>query len=335
MTSRERIKAILAGEPADRVGFWLGEPHAETWPLYLKYFGCDTKEQLRLRLGDDLRWVQAETDGYNHPEGLPMLVFTKQTEDGRVIPWFADCEDVDEVENYPWPDPDYLDFKPVISQLKQMGDFYRASGLWSPFFHIIADMFGMENYFVKMHTDPDVVDAVTRRVCDFYYEANVRFFEEAGEEVDAFFFGNDFGTQLDTLISPAFFDRFILPDIKRLIELGHLFGHQVMSHSCGAVHKFIGRYIGAGLNGLHPLQARAINMDAESLARDFKGKLAFIGGIDTQQLLMSATPEEVKAEVRRVKSLLGPQLIVSPSHECLLPNVPPENVLAMSEAALE
>jgi uroporphyrinogen decarboxylase len=43
----------------------------------------------------------------------------------------------------------------------------------------------------------------------------------------------------------------------------------------------------------------------------------------------------VKADVRRVKQLLGPCLVISPSHEALLPNVPPENFAALAEAALE
>ena len=47
------------------------------------------------------------------------------------------------------------------------------------------------------------------------------------------------------------------------------------------------------------------------------------------------SPEEVKREVRRVKSVLGPHLIVSPSHEAILPDVPPRNVAALAEAALE
>jgi uroporphyrinogen decarboxylase len=46
------------------------------------------------------------------------------------------------------------------------------------------------------------------------------------------------------------------------------------------------------------------------------------------------TPAEIRNEVHRVQSLLGPFLIVSPSHEALLPNVPPENVMAMAEAAV-
>ncbi len=76
-------------------------------------------------------------------------------------------------------------------------------------------------------------------------------------------------------------------------------------------------------------------MDAETLARDFGGKIAFLGGLDTQRVLNRGTPAEVKAEVRRIKDVLGPHLIVSPSHEAILPDVPPENVAAMAEAALE
>ena len=60
-----------------------------------------------------------------------------------------------------------------------------------------------------------------------------------------------------------------------------------------------------------------------------------VGGVDTQDLLVNGTPEEIRQDVRRIRKLLGPRLIVSPSHEAILPNVPAENVRAMAEAALE
>jgi uroporphyrinogen decarboxylase len=93
--------------------------------------------------------------------------------------------------------------------------------------------------------------------------------------------------------------------------------------------------IDAGVDALHPLQAKAKDMDAETLAEDFGGEIAFLGGIDTQDLLVNASPAGVRREVERVKELLGPSLVVSPSHEALLPNVPPENALAMAQAARE
>jgi len=83
------------------------------------------------------------------------------------------------------------------------------------------------------------------------------------------------------------------------------------------------------------LQAKAKGMDAETLAGEYKKDIAFIGGVDTQQLLPFGTPEQVKAEVRRLKKVFGERFIVSPSHEAILPIVNPENIIAMREAAME
>jgi uroporphyrinogen decarboxylase len=137
------------------------------------------------------------------------------------------------------------------------------------------------------------------------------------------------------MISPALFDEFVLPWFRKLTGQALRRGYQVILHSCGSIHRVIPRLIEAGVNCLHPIQARAAKMDALTLARDFKGKIAFLGGLDTQRVLNLGTPAEVKAEVRRIKQVLGPCLIVSPSHEAILPDVPPRNVAAMAEAALE
>jgi uroporphyrinogen decarboxylase len=79
----------------------------------------------------------------------------------------------------------------------------------------------------------------------------------------------------------------------------------------------------------------AKNMDAVNLSEKYNGKVVFMGGVDTQRILPFGTANEVKEEVRRLRKLFGPNYIVSPSHETLLPNVPVENVKALSEAAAE
>lgn len=337
MTSRERIRSIIGGAPADRFGLWLGNPHRDSWPALHAYFGTTTEEELRRKLGDDLCWKcpQFFPGVYCDPQGRGMFdAGLNKKQHGQVGP-LADCEDVGEVAEFPWPDPDYLNFDACLAALRDAGDVYRASGFWTCFYHNVMDLFGMEAYMVKMYTHPEVVQAVTDRVCGFYHEANERFFDAAGDEVDGFFFGNDFGTQLDLICGPAQFDQFIMPWFVRFTEQSHAHGYQALLHSCGAIHKVIDRLISAGVDCLHPLQALAANMDAETLARDFKGRIAFMGGIDTQHLLVHGTQQEVRAEVHRVKRLLGPRLIVSPSHEALLSNVPPANLEAMAEAALE
>ncbi len=333
MTSRERVKAIIAGQVADQCGFWLGNPHRDSWPALHAYFGTRTEEELRCRLGDDLRWIcpQFFADAYRDPQGRALFDAGLEREKHAVYP-LADCEAVAEIDAFPWPKPEYLHFDACLAALRAAGDVYRASGFWTCFYHNLMDLFGMESYMIKMYTHPEVVQAATDRVCQFYYDANERFFALAGDLVDGFFFGNDFGTQLDLICGPTQFDQFIMPWFRRFTEQAHAHGYQAILHSCGAIHKVIDELIETGVDCLHPLQARAANMDAETLARDFKGRIAFMGGIDTQELLVHGTPDEIQADVRRVKALLGPRLIISPSHEALLPNVPPANIEAMAAA---
>jgi uroporphyrinogen decarboxylase len=337
MNPRELIRRLIARQPVERCGFWLGNPHPETWPILHRYFGTSSEEELRRKLRDDVRWIcpQLYPDAYRDPAGRELFDSSlDRGKHGSVGP-LAHCTTVAEVERFPWPNPDYLHFDSCLRDLRMAGDVYRLSGYWTCYYHNIADLFGMEEYFVKMHTHPAVVEAVTERVCQFYYEANERFFRVAGDLVDGFFFGNDLGCQRGLVCSPRQLDKFVFPWFRRFVDQGRRHGYQVVVHSCGSVHQVIHRMIDAGVQCLHPLQARAHDMEAERLAKDFQGRIAFLGGIDAQELLTRGTPEQIRTDVRRVKALLGPNFIVSPSHEAILPNVPPENVEALAAAALE
>ncbi len=362
MNSEVRIQSILNGRAADRVGFWLGYPHKDTRDKYCHELGIELPEKadlkemslrdkiayqehwhrvevdLAVELGSELFWCTPDNDRYawQHPQGKPMIdAHPPGTRAGLTPPGvFAETTSVQEILDFEWPDARYLDFSNTIKQI----DYARSKGLaiiggmWMPFFHYLTDYFGMENYFIKMYTDPDVIHAATDKILDFCIAMSTRFLDCAGDTIDAGFFGNDFGSQIDLLISPENFDEFVLPGFKRIIDHLKSYGLPVVLHSCGAIDKVIPRLIDAGMDALHPLQAKARNMDAEHLASEYKGKVAFIGGIDTQEILPFGTARQVADETRRVLDLLGPRLIVSPSHEALLPNVPLENVLAMRDA---
>ena len=337
VSSRRLIRTIIAREEVPRTGFWLGNPHPDTWPIYHRHFGTTGEEELRRLLRDDFRWIcpQFLESTYRHPRGSGIFDLWRHKKSlGEAGP-LASATTLRDVHDYDWPDPSYLHFDEWFGVMETLGDVYRAGGFWAPFFHDTMDLFGVEEFMMKMHTHPDIIRTALDHVCGFYAEANRRFFAEAGDLIDGYFFGNDFGTQRDLFISPDHFDTFFLPWIRHFADTARSAGYQVLLHSCGSVERVIDRLIDAGIQCLHPLQALAGNMDAETLSRKYRGRIAFLGGIDTQELLVRGTPEEIAREVRRVKEVLGPHLIVSPSHEALLPNVPPANVKAMAEAALE
>ena len=334
MTHKERILAAIDNKPTDRTPIWLGCPHGEAEPGLFEHFGVSDVLGLQKVIDDDMRWFEAH---WIHPEGLPALdaMGGKPKTSHNQPGIFANCESVKEVEDTYWPDPQYATVDSLREKVAPYKDEYAIfSGVWAPFFHVVGDYFGMDNYFIKMYTHPEVVEAATERIVDFYVGINEIIFTELADDIDVCFFGNDFGTQLNTFVSPELFRKFILPSFKRITDQALRFGLKVALHSCGSIYNVIPDLIESGVQALHPIQAKAANMDAETLQREFGQDLCFIGGVDTQDLLNHGTPQEVRDEVRRVIDVFQTGIVISPSHEAILPDVPPANVEAMFDEAL-
>ncbi|MCL2742107.1 MAG: hypothetical protein FWE70_08430 [Oscillospiraceae bacterium] len=336
MDSRERVREILGKGRPDRTGFWLGHPHHEAMRGYEAAFGVNGRFELAGKVGDDL--CQVSGDGaWKHPEGKPMFTLVNKGSGESHSPWhlFAGCEEASDVDRYVWPDPSNLDLAALDAGIRKVEEAGMAvfSGMWSMFFHTVADFFGMEGYFIKMHESPDAVHAVTRKVVDFYLSCNEAIYKEFAPRIDSYFLGNDFGTQLCSLIGPKEFDEFLLPYICELTGQAKRYGLFVTLHSCGSIYNLLPSIMRAGIDALNPIQALAADMDAVTLKEGYGDRLSFMGGIDTQQLLPYGTPEEVYAETVRVRDTLAPFAILSPSHEVLLPNVSAANVRAMVKAA--
>lgn len=345
MWGRELIEAAIAGNSCEVNGFWVGHPSDEAKKIYYQETGITgnngkSEADFNLKINSDMIWLSPELDPecWKSPDGSPMWnCFNEERKSLGSGGIFADCESIAEIEAFPWPDPAYMDFTNCLEDSRYAYEKGLAvfGGMWCPFFHVLCDFFGMENYFVKMYTDPEVVHAATRHIVDFYLEANRRYLWQAKPYLSAAFFGNDLGTQLSLLISPESFDEFVLPYLTEIVQGIKAEGLKTAMHSCGAIDLIIPKLIDSGIDILHPLQAKAAGMDAENLAAKYGGKLVFMGGVDTQELLPFGNGSQVKEEVLRLRDIFKGKFIVSPSHEALLPNVPFENVMAMSAGAKE
>lgn len=333
-TSRQIVADIFDRKNSDGLAFWTGHPSDAYVPLFARQYGvAPDREAIFERLDDDCRWIMPER--YYDGIGIDAYYGMDKHHNLGSGGCLANAETVADVERmYPWPKDVKFDFSALYAEIDRFQDKAVFTGMWCPFFHLIADMFGMENYFILMYENPAVVEAATEKIVDYYLAMNEILFAGLGDRADVMFFGNDFGTQRDLLISPENFRRFVLPSFKRLITVGKKYGKKILLHSCGSIYRIIPDLIDAGVDALHPIQAQAAGMSASDLAQ-YKNDLAFVGGIDAQSFIVNATPQEVRDEVKRVRSILGPNLVVSPSHEEILPNVPPQNTMAMARAAKE
>jgi uroporphyrinogen decarboxylase len=187
----------------------------------------------------------------------------------------------------------------------------------------------MENALMAMLDEPDVFQAVLDRILQFYLEANAIFYEAAKGRVEAVLIGNDFGCQTGLMVRPELLREFVLPGTKRLLDQAHAHGIRVIHHSCGAVRDLLPDLIAAGADAIHPIQALAVGMEPKGLRADFGDNVSFCGGVDAQELLVRGTPDAVREKVRELRRIFPTGLIISPSHEAILPDTPPANIEAL------
>jgi len=182
-----------------------------------------------------------------------------------------------------------------------------------------------------------LVDAVLQHIVDFYAAVSQRIFDAAADVLDVFFIGNDFGGQTGPLLSPAQFERFMLPHLKRLIDLGHAYRLKVQLHCCGGFEPLMPAMIAAGLDGLHAIQPCCGGMDLAKLKADYGGKILFNGAIDSHHVLIEGTPESVRQRTREVLAIMmsGGGYIAGASHDYILEETPVENVMAMFDTVAE
>lgn len=162
--------------------------------------------------------------------------------------------------------------------------------------------------------------------------------EAVGAYVQVFVIYQDLGTQMGEMISPEAFQRLMAPHYRQVFDWIHKNTKwKVLFHSCGSIYRLIPHMIDMGVDILNPVQCNAAHMEPEKLKAEFGDRLVFWGGgVDTQTVLPSGTPDEVREQVRERISKLGAGggFVFAPTQE-IQADVPPENIAAMYEAALE
>ena len=185
---------------------------------------------------------------------------------------------------------------------------------------------------MDLYTNEAQVRRLLERLTEYHLEL-IRYWAEIG--ADAMFLGDDWGSQRSMIISAPMWRRLFRPYYARLFDETHRCGMDVIYHSCGNVMDIIPDLIDIGADVLDPIQPVA--MDAREIARRFGGKIAFYGGINTQELARY-TLQQVRDEVRRMIDTVGKPFgnayMIGPAN-VLTPEVPLANIVALCEACRE
>ena len=343
MNKKERFIATIERRPVDRPASWLGILATAALPALLAHFRVSDLAGLKQAIGDDVWPVELP---YHSPFSDAIYMAFDFAKKGHIVNeertlnspgYFEDIADPVLVENFNWPDPlqhiSEAESRAVVAEVPE--DYAVMGVVWSAHFQDACAAFGMETALMNMIAEPEMFRAVIDRITAFYLKANERFYQATKGRLDAVLIGNDFGSQQCLMLSQDLIREFVFPGTRALVEQAKAHGLKVIHHSCGAIRELIPDLTEMGVDAIHPIQALAAGMDAEGLAREFRGKASFCGGVDAQNLLVNGTPDAVRRRVRELKSLFPTGLIISPSHEAILPDIPPRNIQALFEAVRE
>jgi uroporphyrinogen decarboxylase len=169
--------------------------------------------------------------------------------------------------------------------------------------------------------------------------ANLALYLEAvGDYVQIIQFGDDLGMQDRPQMSRRMYQKCLMPGHQELFQHVHANSDcAVFLHSCGSIYPLIPDLIQAGVDILNPVQTSARDMDPRTLKAEFGDQITFWGGgCDTQHVLPNATPDEVAQHVHeRIRTFApGGGFVFNQIHN-IQADVPPENITAMFDAALE
>jgi uroporphyrinogen decarboxylase len=197
-------------------------------------------------------------------------------------------------------------------------------------------LFRNDEFFVLLASQPERAAEFLDKLTEHHLRNLEKFLGLVGPYIDVILFGDDLGMQTGPQVSPRMYRKLFKPRHARMWKRAkELADVKVMLHSCGGLRELLPDLIEAGLDATNPVQITCKGMDAAGLKRDFGHDITFWGGgCDTRAILPHGTPDEIKAHVREQIGILQPGggFVFQQVHN-IMADVPPENVVAMFEAA--
>lgn len=249
---------------------------------------------------------------------------------------------IDDIRAYPFPKGDdpsrFQGLREQALRLRRETPYAVVSGISGVVYEICWYLRGLEQWFVDMLTQPEFCEALLEQTLKFWLDWFRLFLDEVGDLVDVIMIGDDLAGQKGPLFRPAIYRQIVKPRHKQLVQaIRARTQAKIWYHTCGACLDYIPDLLDNGIDILNPVQISATGMDPAALKAGFGDRLVFWGGaIDAQHVLPSASPETVREHVRRNLEVWKPGggYVFNNVHN-IQAGVPPENVVALYEAAYE
>lgn len=328
MTKREVVRMAMNWEKPPYVPWSFGFTFEAAEKLK-KYYGTDNLEPILdnhlLGLGSGVGFF---TDiGNDRVKDIFGVVWDRSADkdigivEGQVLPEPT-------IAGYEFPDPIAPNvFAGIQDRLDSGVDGYRVFSIGFSLYERAWTLRGMETLMMDFFDNPRFVKNLMRSIADYniaQVKAALKF------DIDGVYFGDDWGQQHGLQMGPELWHEFIFPELKRMYTAVKAAGKKVFIHSCGDVDELFDDLVDIGLDCFNPFQPEV--MDVDVLMRQYRGRLAFNGGLSTQKTLPYGSVDDVVNATRHLLEMGSDGgYIFAPAH-AVEGDVPVENMVAFIDA---
>lgn len=332
MTPRARVLRAIHHQPVDRL------------PTQINYTGKMARkmadafgvpvESLPDQLGNHLLRLDLTHPARYSDDGVAQFDWWGAGFDTREEGYFVCVNPLQEnpdLDKFPWPDPWAPDLlEGARRQIEaNAGHRFVAPNFGWALFERAWSLRGMVEFFMDMAGNPGYAAALLDRIADIQVVLAQRFVDLG---VDGGYFGDDYGGQVNMLMSPKMWRMLIKPRLDRMFAPFRAAGLPILMHTDGRVEPILPDLVEIGLTVYNPVQPEVT--DFVWLREAFGDRLAYYGGISTQSTMPFGTPDDVRSAVAKAARELAPYgtgLMIAPSHR-MMSDVPIENVTALLDA---
>jgi uroporphyrinogen decarboxylase len=328
MTERQRFHATMHYGPRDRspicdFSFW-----DETLPVWHKqglpewvhlensddFFGMDTfshltgvtpglyplfEEKVIEERGDyqvlqqpDGVWVLKRKSMSSIPQHLRHLLVDRESWEAHYKPRL----EPDNPGRYP------VDWDQRVAEWKNPDRDYVIQLPGGSLFGWIRDWMGLENVAMLIYDDPVLFEEMVESLADCAIGLLTRILDTGGR-FEGLSMWEDMAYRSGPLISPTHFKRFLVPHYRRIADLMHRYGVDVIwLDSDGDVSQLVPLWLDAGINCMFPIEVGTWGADPVAYRKEYGKDLLMLGGFDKR--ILADSKEAIKKEVHRLTPLL-------------------------------
>ena len=271
---------------------------------------------------------------FPYEKGYPDDFSDLGTQMGKVM-WSKDARS-------PWDHAAEADFYDQLRKnaihLRQSTDKAVIMGCGCNLFEWGSFLRRIDNFLMDLMCEPDTVEVLLDKLLEKHLKTLEKVCAAVGDVVDIIRFGDDFGMSNGPFMSPETYRQIFKPRLKQLCDYVKKNSQMhTMIHSCGSIYSLMPDMIDAGIEIFNPVQTSCANMDFRKLKQEFGSSCTFWGGgIETVGTLNIGSPEQVREQVLERLEVFseGGGFVFNTIHN-ILPDVPPQNIVAMFDAVNE